>query len=422
MINKIKNMNKITLYIILIIFVYIILILLNFIFGKIDDNYIKKDNNYKKSEIKEISEFYKLDISYPRYMNDEISAIVTDYLYDYILNFKKQSEKTNKIETLNINYEIEKVDKYTNILFTIENSLVPGEKYKSILIDEENKKEIFINKIYGNNILNEIKEMFYKKYSEYIYSHIKDLVIEDFNFSFKDGYINVYVNKNIFSNNILYDIYVSKVFDKEKYVFEEVKADKYVAFTFDDGPSEYTSDIVDAFVSNNSKATFFMLGNRMKALGSVVNYVKDNNMEIGSHTYSHKRLTDLTKEEALEEINSTVIVYNELTNENLTLLRPPYGSINNEVMNLSLFPLITWSIDPKDWLNKDPEYIKNHVLETIYDGAIILMHDIYPTSKEAVKMLIPELINNGYKLVTVSELAKIKGKTLVPGQIVREIK
>ncbi|MBQ3142229.1 MAG: polysaccharide deacetylase family protein [Bacilli bacterium] len=422
MINKIKNMNKITLYIILIIFVYIILILLNFIFGKIDDNYIKKDNNYKKSEIKEISEFYKLDISYPRYMNDEISAIVTDYLYDYILNFKKQSEKTNKIETLNINYEIEKVDKYTNILFTIENSLVPGEKYKSILIDEENKKEIFINKIYGNNILNEIKEMFYKKYSEYIYSHIKDLVIEDFNFSFKDGYINVYVNKNIFSNNILYDIYVSKVFDKEKYVFEEVKADKYVAFTFDDGPSEYTSDIVDAFVSNNSKATFFMLGNRMKALGSVVNYVKDNNMEIGSHTYSHKRLTDLTKEEALEEINSTVIVYNELTNENLTLLRPPYGSINNEVMNLSLFPLITWSIDPKDWLNKDPEYIKNHVLETIYDGAIILMHDIYPTSKEAVKMLIPELISNGYKLVTVSELAKIKGKTLVPGQIVREIK
>lgn len=422
MINKIKNMNKITLYIILIIFVYIILILLNFIFGKIDDNYIKKDNNYKKSEIKEISEFYKLDISYPRYMNDEISAIVTDYLYDYILNFKKQSEKTNKIETLNINYEIEKVDKYTNILFTIENSLVPGEKYKSILIDEENKKEIFINKIYGNNILNEIKEMFYKKYSEYIYSHIKDLVIEDFNFSFKDGYINVYVNKNIFSNNILYDIYVSKVFDKEKYVFEEVKADKYVAFTFDDGPSEYTSDIVDAFVSNNSKATFFMLGNRMKALGSVVNYVKDNNMEIGSHTYSHKRLTDLTKEEALEEINSTVIVYNELTNENLTLLRPPYGSINNEVMNLSLFPLITWSIDPKDWLNKDPEYIKNHVLETIYDGAIILMHDIYPTSKEAIKMLIPELINNGYKLVTVSELAKIKGKTLVPGQIVREIK
>ena len=422
MINKIKNMNKITLYIILIIFVYIILILLNFIFGKIDDNYIKKDNNYKKSEIKEISEFYKLDISYPRYMNDEISAIVTDYLYDYILNFKKQSEKTNKIETLNINYEIEKVDKYTNILFTIENSLVPGEKYKSILIDEENKKEIFINKIYGNNILNEIKEMFYKKYSEYIYSHIKDLVIEDFNFSFKDGYINVYVNKNIFSNNILYDIYVSKVFDKEKYVFEEVKADKYVAFTFDDGPSEYTSDIVDAFVSNNSKATFFMLGNRMKALGSVVNYVKDNNMEIGSHTYSHKRLTDLTKEEALEEINSTVIVYNELTNENLILLRPPYGSINNEVMNLSLFPLITWSIDPKDWLNKDPEYIKNHVLETIYDGAIILMHDIYPTSKEAIKMLIPELINNGYKLVTVSELAKIKGKTLVPGQIVREIK
>lgn len=422
MINKIKNMNKITLYIILIIFVYIILILLNFIFGKIDDNYIKKDNNYKKSEIKEISEFYKLDISYPRYMSDEISAIVTDYLYDYILNFKKQSEKTNKIETLNINYEIEKVDKYTNILFTIENSLVPGEKYKSILIDEENKKEIFINKIYGNNILNEIKEMFYKKYSEYIYSHIKDLVIEDFNFSFKDGYINVYVNKNIFSNNILYDIYVSKVFDKEKYVFEEVKADKYVAFTFDDGPSEYTSDIVDAFVSNNSKATFFMLGNRMKALGSVVNYVKDNNMEIGSHTYSHKRLTDLTKEEALEEINSTVIVYNELTNENLTLLRPPYGSINNEVMNLSLFPLITWSIDPKDWLNKDPEYIKNHVLETIYDGAIILMHDIYPTSKEAIKMLIPELINNGYKLVTVSELAKIKGKTLVPGQIVREIK
>ena len=194
-----------------------------------------------------------------------------------------------------------------------------------------------------------------------------------------------------------------------------------VALTFDDGPSSYSLEILDTLLLNNSKATFFELGNRMKNNKNITKRLYDSGMEIGSHTYSHKYLTRIEKEEAINEINSVSILFNEITKDNITLLRAPYGSVNADVRKLSPFPIILWSIDTKDWLYKEPEKSSKIVFDNVKDGDIILMHDIHKETIDLVKIVVPELKARGYELVTVSELAKYKNKSLDSGVVYRRI-
>ena len=195
-----------------------------------------------------------------------------------------------------------------------------------------------------------------------------------------------------------------------------------VALTFDDGPNENTLEILDCLLANDSKATFFELGNRMKNNKEITKKLYDNSMEIGSHTYSHKYLTRISKDEALNEINSVSILFNEITNDNIKLLRAPYGSVNSEVRNLSPFPIILWSIDTKDWLYKDSDKSLPIILSNVSDGDIILMHDIHKTTIELVKRAVPELKARGFELVTVSEMAKYKNYELENGVVYRKIR
>lgn len=423
MIKKLQKMNKLSLYIICICIVYIILIIVSLMIKDTNTKYKYKNYEYKNANINEINEIYNIDVNYPRFINEECSKIITDYLYEYVSNFKEKAKKEKVLNTLEINYEIELVDSYYNILFNIKNSLNTSEKYKSILLDNKNKKEMSISDIYGKEVYNEIKDLIKKKYPDFLFNKINELDLNKLNYSFKSDHINIYINNDLINDIVKYDVFVTKILNKDTYVFEEVddKDIKYMAFTFDDGPSEYTKDIVDAFYLNNSKATFFMLGSKMKNMTDVVKYTDEYGMEIGSHTYSHKNLSEISTPELLEEVNSVTILYKEILGKDLKLLRPPYGAVNENVKNNVMFPLITWSIDPYDWLHKETEKIVNHVLDAAADGRIILMHDIYPTSRDAVKILIPELKKEGYKLISVSELAEIKGKTLNPGEVIREM-
>ena len=177
--------------------------------------------------------------------------------------------------------------------------------------------------------------------------------------------------------------------------------------------------MIDALSSNNSKATFFVLGSRIKYYKEVLLRESALGNEVGSHTYSHKNLTRLDKKALESEINSTNIIYNEVTNKNITLLRPPYGEINDEVKKAAMLPLITWNVDTEDWLKRDANKISKHVLENVKDGDIVLMHDIYYETAEAVKIMVPILKEENYELVTVSELAEIKGKKLENGNVYR---
>lgn len=193
---------------------------------------------------------------------------------------------------------------------------------------------------------------------------------------------------------------------------DEIKK-KYVALTFDDGPSGFTKEIIDLLKKYEYNATFFVLGNKLNV--DYTNILKEsinNGNEIGVHGFSHKSFTRL-KTEALEEeiIKSKKYVYN-LTKYMPNLVRPPYGNINNNIRNLNLGPYILWNNDTLDWKLRDAKKIYERLINSIEENNIILMHDTYLTTYKALELILPYLKENNYEVVTVSTLFSKNGKTL----------
>ena len=203
------------------------------------------------------------------------------------------------------------------------------------------------------------------------------------------------------------------VFDTEKNKFHPTKP--MIALTFDDGPGLYTEELLSVLKENSARATFFVLGEQVKKFPDEVKLIKEMGCEIGNHTYAHKRLTDLSKKDMLSQINKTNKEVKELIGSNTKLVRPPFGDVNSSVRKNVKYPLIMWSLDTEDWKLKDAAKIREVILSQVKDGDIVLMHDIHEFTFEAMKTVIPELIEEGYQLVTVSELAAWKGVKLENG-------
>ena len=190
---------------------------------------------------------------------------------------------------------------------------------------------------------------------------------------------------------------------------------KYVALTFDDGPSSFTNRLLDCLEKNNAKATFFMVGKEIDSFPDEVKRMEALGCELGNHTYSHVDLTTLSPEDMSAEIAGVDEDLVNLVGHGATVLRPPYGNIDDSVRATVGTPMILWSIDTLDWETQDAGQITDAVMSQVQDGSIILMHDIFSTSVDAAEVFIPKLIDEGYQLVTVHELAKIKGTELQTG-------
>ena len=200
---------------------------------------------------------------------------------------------------------------------------------------------------------------------------------------------------------------------------------KMIALTFDDGPSsKYTHEILDLLEEYDAKATFFVLGSMLSsATRDELQRAIALGCEIGSHSYSHSYLTSLSAEALAEEMRST--------NEKISLIsgvdyecklyRPPYGSIDRDVMetlyvNDLKMHAILWSSDSRDWEYKQMYYdgeitraeAVQGAFETICsetsDGTVILMHDIHEITPDILKLVLEKYSAEGYTFVTVSEL------------------
>lgn len=183
---------------------------------------------------------------------------------------------------------------------------------------------------------------------------------------------------------------------------------KYVALTFDDGPSNYTDDIVNLLYENNCSATFFVLGNKvLHYQETLIDLIAKGN-EIANHTYNHPWLTNLTNNQVMDEINSTQQIVNEVTGYTPTLFRPSYGDINSKLRKMINLSIILWTNDSNDWKLRSSKSIASNVIRHIKENDIILMHDTHKRSYEALKIIIPKLTEMGYVIVTVSELMEIK--------------
>lgn len=198
-----------------------------------------------------------------------------------------------------------------------------------------------------------------------------------------------------------------------------------VALTFDDGPNPVSTPIIlDTLEKYNARATFFDLGSLMGNNSKIVKREEEIGCEVASHTYSHKNLNTLSKNEVLEEQEKTDEQMQKILGHTSKLIRPPYGNANFLVKSyLNNYALIGWDIDTLDWKSKNAESVIKEVRKySNYDGRIVLMHSIYKSTAEAVKTIVPELIKKGYQLVTISEMAEAKGIKLQSGILYTEIK
>lgn len=188
-----------------------------------------------------------------------------------------------------------------------------------------------------------------------------------------------------------------------------------VALTFDDGPGPYTERLLKCLKENNAVATFFVVGSSVGRYKDTVKKAYQMGCEIGNHSWDHPQLTQLDGASLAAQISNTNQAIRSATGHNPTLLRPPYGSYNSTVAAAAGMPLILWEVDTLDWKTRNVQSNIQAVLSGAKDGAIILMHDIHLPTVVAAESIIPQLKKKGYQLVTVSELAKYKKKTLRNG-------
>lgn len=194
-------------------------------------------------------------------------------------------------------------------------------------------------------------------------------------------------------------------------------ASPMIALTFDDGPhGKYTDAILNILEKYDVKATFFVLGCQAELYPAQIKRAHDMGCDIGNHSYIHPNLAAMSSWRVRSEISKTNALINRATGENALFLRPPYGNHNATVRSTAEMPLVLWNVDPQDWNSKSAAEIANHVISYAVDGSIVLMHDIYPSTAEAVAIIVPALLQKGYRIVTVRELAEAKGVPLNNGQ------
>ena len=188
---------------------------------------------------------------------------------------------------------------------------------------------------------------------------------------------------------------------------------KLIAFTFDDAPAKTLENILAVFVNFNetnpdcpATATLFCNGRLISETSAhTLRVAYALGWELGNHTYAHPNLTTLSDEEFFNQINRTEKELSRIDKKSAHLFRAPYGKTDERIKSLSC-PIINWSIDTLDWAGTSAQEISETVLSQKSDGAIVLMHDGYEQTVEALKILLPKLKEQNYQIVTVSQMAK----------------
>ncbi|MCC8066144.1 MAG: polysaccharide deacetylase family protein, partial [Clostridiales bacterium] len=201
-----------------------------------------------------------------------------------------------------------------------------------------------------------------------------------------------------------------RYFDSKGVLYRSIDMNgKMVALTYDDGPSNNTTTILNTLEKYDSVATFFVVGSRVSYYSSIVKRAYDMGCEIGNHTYDHATLTAISVSSIYSQISRTNSAVKAITGVSPVVMRPPGGAYNSTVKSAVGMPLIYWSIDTRDWATQSASSTISSVLNNVKDGDIVLMHDLYSATAAASQTIIPTLVNRGYQLVTISELAECRG-------------
>lgn len=181
--------------------------------------------------------------------------------------------------------------------------------------------------------------------------------------------------------------------------------DKVIALTFDDGPhQQWTAKLLDGLKARDVKASFFLMGENIAGKEDLVRRMQADGHLIGNHSFRHIPLTKASTETVCQVVEDTERLIEEITGARPQYLRPPYGDWNEDLecrMNLTT---VLWTLDSLDWKLRNTDAIVRRVEQSVKNGDIILMHDVFSTSVEAALLLIDHLQAQGYHFVTVDEL------------------
>ncbi|MEG0294738.1 polysaccharide deacetylase family protein [Enterococcus sp.] len=188
---------------------------------------------------------------------------------------------------------------------------------------------------------------------------------------------------------------------------------KYIALTFDDGPSAATTPkVLKVLADKKVKSTFFLLGQNAKEYPELVQQIQKDGHEIASHSYSHPQLTSLTADQVTKEVRETDKAIFKATGILPRTFRPPYGAVNPEVAKAIGKPVIQWDIDSLDWQSKNTHSVIEVVKQTSHPGGIVLMHDIQQSTADGIATIIDNLKSHGYEFLTIEEMFQLNERPL----------
>lgn len=407
------------------------------------------------------TDLYTSSVSQPYTDNEQINKSINEWIDEQEEEFTSSIEESkNMLEEndlrahLNIQVETEKI---ADKLYTIEIQLyqITGgangiTKMKSFVMDLNKNKllqiddvfqlnkssiqdiqELIMNKLHSNEeinlyILDDEVEKALNNSNNWKWSVTRDNVI----FYFDEYEIAAGAVGSIKVEIPIKEIkpYLNETFEKKlntKLTEEETKKEKqytedytqldsdgkYVALTFDDGPHpEVTPRILDTLKKHDAKATFFMLGSQVEYYPELSNKVMEAGHEIGNHTMNHHDLTALEFNQIIEEMQQSNDIIEKATGRATTLFRPPYGASNGNVEQIASGmgnSLVMWSVDSLDWKSRDAVAVNEEVMSNVSPGSIVLMHDIHPSTADALPQLLTSLEEQGYQMVTVSQLLEL---------------
>ena len=402
---------------------------------------IKKEDNYT------------LKIDYPVINNEDINEEVTKYIThkkEEFLSIAKELEEVTETKLdLSITYTQTEMFEYTAIYINVY-SYTGGAHYnqenKAYYFNPKTGEKVDLQSFLERDKFNDLANLAYyhtiKYYKEndleYDEAWIKegtsakidnysyfDFTIDSLELTFNpyqvgpysDGKIKIAIpNEELVG--IIKEEYLNikkeetNIKEPPKRDLSEFQGKKLLAFTFDDGPSDGpTNKLLDNLDKYNARVTFFVLGSRVNTYRNTLKRAYEMGNQIGSHTYSHLNLYQLSDYDVMNEINNTNDVIEEIIGIRPDKLRAPYGNTNTHIKELSNMYTILWNIDTEDWRYKDAERIKEHILSHAHDGAIILLHDIYSSSVEGALLAMEEL-QDEYAFVTIDEMIELKGINL----------
>lgn len=391
------------------------------------DQYMVISVNYPKTNIKKLDHQIKKQV---------------DQIYDDFIKNDTIFKRNNEQSELNIDYEYKLIDeRYINIVlesFINNKKLIhPKNKIYTYVFDiKENcflSLKDFVKKEELKKITSKLKQEIIKQYPNSIdINKLNSKITSDYktltNFTFDTENLTFYfnpselileyphiidikiplenINLNLEIEPGIEDKKMNKVIKTENQSIDPNK--KMISITFDDGPGKYTKDILKILKKYNASATFFVLGNKVEMYNESAREIIKQGSEIGNHSYNHKWLIKLKKDDFINQVNMTQDIIERTTGYRPTLLRPTYGDVNNTIKENTDLDIILWNIDTLDWKIKDPKKIAYRVIGKVEDGDIVLMHDIHKQTVEALKIILPKLKEEGYQFVTVSELKEAR--------------